>query len=186
MDPNDQTTLVRQLADSAGGAKGPRAATWLLVQHGGLLPELIRTGIIAALPNSGTNYISWKAAADHCTTSIPTPAADAPRALDLTDSELAILKLACTLTGYHAVDLYRLGWLDDRNRDLAAFAFAWATGGREYAHGLGLMAGLCDGCSWQPSYCTCPQTAPEEPQPQTEAPSSTPIQEPSVSDHTAN
>ncbi|MFD6343637.1 hypothetical protein ACFWF9_02780 [Streptomyces roseolus] len=177
MDPNDQITLVRQLADNAGGAKGPRAATWLLVQHGGLVPELIRTGIITALPNSGTSYISWKAAADHCTTSFPGSAADAPRALDATDSELAILKLACTLTGYHAVDLYRLGWLDDRNRALATYAFAWATGGREYAHGLGLLTGLCDGCSWQPPYCACPQP---------EAPSSAPVRTPGLTVRSAS
>ncbi|MFE6186481.1 hypothetical protein ACFQ6U_18860 [Streptomyces sp. NPDC056465] len=155
MNPIDHGTLVQQLADSAGAAKGPRAATWLLVQHGYWLPELLRTEIITTLP-SGVSFISWQGAADHCNGSGTLPGVSAPRSLEGTHSQWAILKLACVLTGYHALDLYHLGSLDDRNSALATYAFAWATCGRQYAASTGLVTGLCARCSWRPEHCSCP------------------------------
>ncbi|MFE0640170.1 hypothetical protein ACFW2Y_00860 [Streptomyces sp. NPDC058877] len=154
MSPIDRGTLIRQLADSAGAAKGPRAATWLLVQHGFWLPELLRAEIITTLP-SGIAFISWQSAANHCSGPGSRPGASIPRPLDASDSQWAILKLACVLTGYHALDLYRLGSLDDRNRALATYAFAWATGGQQYAASTGLVTGLCPRCSWRPENCPC-------------------------------
>ncbi|WP_392749434.1 hypothetical protein [Streptomyces sp. LN590] len=128
---HDKTALAARLAERAAGAWQEEAAVWLLATHDHWLPELERTGLIH---DDGDGYrIAWRQVASTCLS-----AGDGP--LVGTPSEWQVLRLACLLTGRHALSLANLSLLDETNKRLALHAVAWASSGRAWADSLTLLA----------------------------------------------
>ncbi|MEU4095523.1 hypothetical protein [Streptomyces sp. NPDC026673] len=125
------TTLATRLGERAAGSWQEEAAVWLLGSHGHWLPELERTQLVIA-DADGQSRIAWRQVAAACLS-----AGDGP--LIGTLSEWQVLRLACVLTGRHALSLANLSALDEPNKRLALHAMAWAAGGRAWAASLGLL-----------------------------------------------
>lgn len=129
---HDTTDLATRLGERAAGAWQEEAAVWLLATHGHWLPELERTGLIHD-DGDGHSRIAWRQVAVACLS-----AGDGP--LIGTLSEWQVLRLACLLTGRHALPLANLSLLDETNRRAALHAVAWASGGRAWADSLAVLA----------------------------------------------
>ncbi|MGW3246608.1 hypothetical protein [Streptomyces sp. NPDC001070] len=128
---NDITALGARLGERAASSWQEEAAVWLLATHGHWLGELQRTQLVIA-DTDGQSRIAWRQVASACLT-----AADGP--LIGTLSEWQVLRLACVLTGRHALSLADLNSLDETNKRLALHAVAWASGGRTWADSLALL-----------------------------------------------
>ncbi|WP_326604287.1 hypothetical protein [Streptomyces sp. NBC_01800] len=129
---HDMTDLATRLAQRAAGSWQEEAAVWLLAEHGHWLPELERTQLVIA-DATGHSRIAWRQVAVACLS-----AGDGP--LIGTLSEWQVLRLACLLTGRHALSLANVSLLDEPNKRLALHAVAWASGGRAWADSLALLA----------------------------------------------
>ncbi|MFI5799093.1 hypothetical protein [Streptomyces sp. NPDC051677] len=128
---NHITTLCTRLGERAAGSWHEEAAVWLLATHGHWLPELESTQLVVD-DGDGQARIAWRQVASACLS-----AGDGP--LIGTVAEWQILRLACVLTGRHALSLANLDSLDETNRRLALHAMAWAAGGHAWAASLGLL-----------------------------------------------
>ncbi|MFB7575371.1 hypothetical protein [Streptomyces sp. NPDC056165] len=129
---NHITALGTRLGERAAGSWQEEAALWLLATHGHWLPQLQGAHMVADDGN-GQSRIAWRHVASACLT-----AGDGP--LVGTTSEWQVLRLACLLTGRHALGLANLNSLDEPNKRLALHAMAWAAGGRAWADTLALLA----------------------------------------------
>jgi len=129
---NHITALGARLAERAAGSWHEEAAVWLLDAHGHWLDELQRTKLVVT-DADGRSRIAWRQVASACLS-----AGDGP--LIGTLSEWQILRMACVLTGRHSLSLADLNLLDEANKRLALHALAWASGGREWADSLALLA----------------------------------------------
>lgn len=128
----DTTDLATRLAERAAGAWQEEAAVWLITHHGHWLPELERTGLIHD-DGDGRSRIAWRQVASTCLS-----AGDGP--LTGTPVEWQVLRLACLLTGRHALSLANLSLLDEPTKRMGLHAVAWASGGRAWADSLALLA----------------------------------------------
>jgi hypothetical protein len=128
---NDITALGSRLGERAAGSWQEGAAVWLLASHGHWLPELQRTRFVID-DGDGYSRIAWRQVASACLS-----AGDGQ--LIGTGSEWQVLRLACLLTGRHALSLADLQSLDEPNKRIALHAMAWAAGGRAWADTLGLL-----------------------------------------------
>ncbi|WP_330306265.1 MULTISPECIES: hypothetical protein [unclassified Streptomyces] len=128
---NHITALAARLGERAAGSWQEEAAVWLLASQGHWLPELERTRLIHN-DGDGQSRIAWRLVASACLS-----AGDGQ--LIGTLSEWQVLRLACVLTGRHALSLANLDSLDEANRRLALHAVAWASGGRAWVASLGLL-----------------------------------------------
>ncbi|MFF4504860.1 hypothetical protein [Streptomyces sp. NPDC001401] len=128
---NHITALCARLGERAAGSWQEEAAVWLLATHGYWLPELERTSLIVD-DGDGQSRIAWRQVASACLS-----AGDGQ--LIGTLSQWQVLRLACVLTGRHALSLANLDSLDEPNRRLALHAIAWAAGGHAWAASLGLL-----------------------------------------------
>nr|WTB35222.1 hypothetical protein OG781_42335 [Streptomyces sp. NBC_00830] len=129
---HDTTDLAARLAERAAGAWQEEAAVWLLATHGHWLEELQRTELIHD-DTDGRSRIAWRQVASTCLSAGDGPIVGTP-------SEWQVLRLACLLTGRHALSLANLSLLDETNKRLALHAVAWASGGRAWADSLALLA----------------------------------------------
>ncbi|REE61470.1 hypothetical protein BX257_4049 [Streptomyces sp. 3212.3] len=127
----ETTALATRLGERAAGSWQQESAVWLLAAHGHWLPELER-GQLVAVDGDGRPRIAWRLVASACLS-----AGDGPLIGNL--AEWQILRLACLLTGRHALSLSDISSLDEHNRRLALHAIAWASGGRQWAESLGLL-----------------------------------------------
>lgn len=125
------TDLATRLAERAAGAWQEEAAVWLLAEHGHWLPELQCTQLVIA-DATGHSRIAWRQVAVACLS-----AGDGP--LIGTLAEWQVLRLACLLTGRHALSLANVSLLDEPSKRLALHAVAWASGGRAWADSLALL-----------------------------------------------
>ncbi|MGW1801682.1 hypothetical protein ACWCQN_38640 [Streptomyces sp. NPDC001984] len=129
---NQTTALSARLGECAAGSWQEEAAVWLLASHGHWLEELQRTQLVIA-DADGCSRIAWRQVTSACLS-----VGDGP--LIGTRSEWQVLRLACVLTGRHALSLADLDSLDETNKRLALHAVAWAAGGRAWADSLALLA----------------------------------------------
>jgi hypothetical protein len=129
---NQITALSARLGGCAAGSWQEEAAVWLLAEHGHWLEQLQRTQLVIA-DADGRSRIAWRQVASACLS-----AGDGP--LIGTLSEWQVLRMACVLTGRHALSLADLCLLDETNKRLALHALAWASGGRAWADSLALLA----------------------------------------------
>ncbi|WP_127356483.1 hypothetical protein [Actinacidiphila soli] len=129
---NQINALSARLGERAAGSWQEEAAVWLLAEHGHWLAELQRTQLVDA-DADGSSRIAWRQVTSACLY---------PRdsAMVGTLSEWQVLRLACVLTGRHALSLADLDSLDETNKRLALHAVAWAAGGRAWADSLALLA----------------------------------------------
>ncbi|MFD7769883.1 hypothetical protein [Streptomyces sp. NPDC059787] len=128
---SDITALCARLGERAAGSWQEEAAVWLLATHGHWLPELQRVRLIID-DGDGRSRIAWRQVASACLS-----AGDGP--LIGTGSEWQILRLACVLTGRHALSLADLTQMNEHTKRLALHAMAWAAGGHAWATGLALL-----------------------------------------------
>lgn len=129
---NQITALGARLGERAAGSWQEESAVWLLAAHGHWLPELQRAALIHT-DADGRSRIPWRQVSSACLS-----AGDGR--LIGTLSEWQILRMACVLTGRHALSLADLCLLDEANKRLALHALAWAAGGHAWADSLGLLA----------------------------------------------
>ncbi|MGW4048847.1 hypothetical protein [Streptomyces sp. NPDC004721] len=129
---NHITALGTRLGERAAGSWQEEAALWLLGTHGHWLPQLQHARLIVD-DGSGQSRVAWRHVASACLT-----ADDGP--LIGSSSQWQVLRLACLLTGRHALSLANLAALEEPDKRLALHAMAWAAGGRAWAHSLALLA----------------------------------------------
>lgn len=128
---NHITALAARLGERAAGSWQEEAAVWLLASHGHWIPELERTRLIHN-DGEGQHRIAWRLVASACLS-----AGDGP--LIGTLPEWQVLRLACVLTGRHALSMANISLLDEPDKRLALHAMAWASGGRAWAASLALL-----------------------------------------------
>lgn len=115
---------------TAYGDKREAAAVWLLTEHAHWIAELHRTGLIhTEADNPAYASIIWQQAATQC---LLGPDAQ----IHGTPSEWQVLRVACMLTGRHALSMADLTSLDDTNVRLVLLAVGWAARGQQWAMGL--------------------------------------------------
>lgn len=124
------TDLTEALTAAAHGNQAESAAVWLLTEHGHWIDGLQRAGLIHIEPgNPGYASIIWQQVATQC---LLGPDAQ----IHGTPSEWQVLRIACMLTGRHALSLADLTSLDNVNVRLVLLAIGSAARGQEWAMSL--------------------------------------------------
>lgn len=123
------TDLATNLTTAATtyGDKRESAAVWLLTEHGHWLEELDRVGLIhTEADNPNYACVLWPQTATQCLLGPDSKLVGTP-------SEWQVLRIACMVTGRHALGMADLSSLDETNVRLVLLAIGSAARGQEWA-----------------------------------------------------